>query len=844
MRRIVVLVVAALAAMSVITSPPAQAAAPGAPEILDLQAGPGQVTITFTPGTGATSTTYSIDGGAPSAPVTSPVTITGLTDGSYSCFTLSSTNADGTGSASSPRCAIPGTLANMPGPSVITVSQSAPNTAQISYAVTIGGVAVTEAEIWLDGAFLRHDYVFASPLTLTGLTPDVEHVVKIKLGTVGYLPDSNFSNVVTFIVSGSPTPEPAGSTGAPSIGIPEPPGVTITATTRDSVSFTLVPPGNNGGQAPTGYRFNIDGKTTEVSPTQLTQTVTGLRPGVVYTVTANAANSAGWSAPGVATATTGAATLSKPLGIRVTPGVRNAIVQWDPPADLLAAESVQYVASVGKSIASQSCVAPAGTRSCTIERLSPGTPYEVRVIAVNAGGDGTAGIAPFTTLPAPPENPTNFTVVPNTDERRSVRVSWNRPEPAGRNLRYSLRVTRIDKDYGYVACAGTAGVCIVNDVMPNTPYRYTLRMLDGTTSVFQTSEVFTLSTAMPHKPRTPAAVQVGDRMKVTWTEPVNADRNPPYGYVVHMFADDIDDSIGHLYDEQVCKVAPQTHSCMTHPLKAGLHYRFDVFALDDDDFRTDPSATDLVPLMDMPVPPITLADAANGAATVTVIDRASVRAREASSFRVLRVDDWFGIVTVPACTIVLPKTSCTVSGLENGTGYRFVAYALNAAGESAAGMPSQVVEPSTTATPPTPPSAPRNAAATSRVAITIPADGSIPGVSAGTFLEAVPYIPGTDIWVTMTLRWDPPANTGGARDIVYTASLLRFTDPSVHETRPEGSERSFHCVTRERSCEIRFPYRSDLRLPFYWVSIGAANAAGKAIATWELTKRGALTPLS
>ena len=826
-------------AIGVPTAGPAAAAAPSAPVISNLAVASGQITVTYTPSVGATDHLYSVNGGAQvSAGTTGTIAIGGLANGQVACVTVVATNADGQSAPSNTWCGVPNNPST-PGTAqpVITGVTATTSALSVSYTRPDDGFAIDVYQVWLNGQFYDSIEDFKSPMTIPGLTAGNTYEIQIKAQGPAGAPDSTKSTTYRAATESAPA--------APSIGAPEPPGVTITGSTRGSVSFTLVPPANDGGQAPTGYRYTINGVTTEVPTSSLSHTVRGLTSGVTYTVTANAANSAGWSAPGVANATTKSGPLSAPTNIRVTPGIRDAVVAWDPPADVTANELVKYYATVGGGSTGY-CFDLEAKGSCRLALLTPDTAYTVRVTAFNASGGGAEGSAPFRTLPAPPENPTNFTVVPNAGERRSVRTSWTPPAPAGRNLTYSVSVERLDKGGRFVVCAGMSSTCIFNGVMPNAPYRYTLRMFDNRRQVFEVTEDFTLATSMPRMPRAPKAVQVGDRMQITWSEPVNADRFPPYGYEVRMFADNLRDDIGHLYDEWMCKAPPQTRSCTTRPLTPGLHYRFDVFALDDDGFRTDPAATGLVFMKDDPVPPITLAHAGNGSATVTVVDRASSSTRSADSFRVLRVDDWFGLVTSPACTIdVRTSTTCTVTGLENGTGYRFIAYAVNAAGESAAGFPSQVVEPGPSSPVTQAPSGVFNISATTRIANDMPATGNFRGVKAGTPFAKLSL--GLDyrdtVWLQSDFSWRPPASTGGARDVVYQVSVIRWLAGMV------GSQilSTNTCTTRELNCAVRFPYDIGSALDDvlqYRVEVSVMNSAGERFTLRQFNRDGTLRELS
>jgi hypothetical protein len=88
-----------------------------------------------------------------------------------------------------------------------------------------------------------------------------------------------------------------------------------------------------------------------------------------------------------------------------------------------------------------------------------------------------------------------------------------------------------------------------------------------------------------------------------------------------------------------------------------------------------------------PAAPVAVAGSASAVVTITPLAGGSV-----SSYTVTSDPG------EKTCTVVAPKTSCTVEGLTNGTSYRFRATATNAAGTGAASAWSNAVTPAATPT--------------------------------------------------------------------------------------------------------------------------------------------------
>jgi hypothetical protein len=121
-----------------------------------------------------------------------------------------------------------------------------------------------------------------------------------------------------------------------------------------------------------------------------------------------------------------------------------------------------------------------------------------------------------------------------------------------------------------------------------------------------------------------------------------------------------------------------------------------------------------------PAAPVAVAGSASAAVTITPLAGGSVTS--------------YTVTSDPGeqtCTVVAPKTSCTVEGLTNGTSYRFRATATNAIGIGVASAWSNAVTP--TATPTAAPTAAATAAVTAAVtgkvhcvATTCVTTGSVP----------------------------------------------------------------------------------------------------------------------
>jgi uncharacterized delta-60 repeat protein len=267
-------------------------ALPTAPSNLVATAGNGEVTISFTAagtngGAAITNYEYTLNGGDNwiafnPAVTTSPVTISGLTNGTSYTLQLRAVSDDGVGAASASVSFTPAILPTAPTSLSASVGDGK-ITLNFTPADINGGTAITNYQYTLNGGSTWISFnpaVTTSPVTITGLTNGTEYTIKLRaLNAQGAGPESSSITATPAIVPTSPT-------------------ILFTGSQDEGAVIYFVEAGTNGGSAVINYQYTVDGGLNWIpfSPSVTTSpiTITGLTNGTPYSIGIRALNNEGF----------------------------------------------------------------------------------------------------------------------------------------------------------------------------------------------------------------------------------------------------------------------------------------------------------------------------------------------------------------------------------------------------------------------------------------------------------------------------------------------------------------------------------------------------------------------
>jgi uncharacterized repeat protein (TIGR02543 family) len=373
---------------------------PSAPTITGITPGDGSLSVAFTAGASTATITdyqYSINGTNffSLSNTTSPLVISGLTNGTPYPVVIRAVNAAGPGSTSNEITSTPSALPGAP-----TITNLVDGGSGTSLVVTFtagytGGSSITDYEYAVSVGLNSSDFGSyssvggtSSPFTITGLTNGTAYTVKLRAkNTAGYGPGSAFQNGVTLAAPNAPT---------------------ITSVTSGDGRLRIIYPAytsaTNGGSAisKVEYSTNDGSSWADAGTLSETFTVLGLTNGTTYLVKLRAVNAIGTSIASSATSGTPAAPPSSPLQVSVLGNPTAAAVAWLAPSSNGGSAVTGYTASAhsASSGGSLSSSCTTANLTCTITGLTNGTTYYVSVVATNAAGSSSATSPRISVIPA------------------------------------------------------------------------------------------------------------------------------------------------------------------------------------------------------------------------------------------------------------------------------------------------------------------------------------------------------------------------------------------------------------------------------------------------------------
>ena len=366
---------AGLTATSTVSAPIVEATTPDAPTVTAVASADGHATITFTPPSSngySAITGYTVTanpGGITATGTSSPLTVTGLTDGVSYAFTVAATNSIGTGPASLVSSSVtPTGIPTAPG---IAGLAAADGQATITVAppASSGGLPITYT-------------VTASPggITATGTGPTIT-VTGLTLG-------QSYRFTVT-ATNADGTSAPSAASGLVTEGtVPGAPTITGVTPGNDQATITFAAPSNDGGLPITSYTVTSFPGGIVATGSTSPITVTGLTYGVNYTFTVTASNFAGTSPSSITSLAVSpvAAVPAAPVITAVVAGPSSATIWVDPTVSNGGAPITSWTVTSSPATTAIS----SNSNMIVFTGLTPGQSYTFTVTATNAIGTSSA----------------------------------------------------------------------------------------------------------------------------------------------------------------------------------------------------------------------------------------------------------------------------------------------------------------------------------------------------------------------------------------------------------------------------------------------------------------------
>jgi hypothetical protein len=555
-----------------VISTPGGASTPPSPPVILSASGTGTTaTIFFTPGSSGSSAItnyiYSIDNGITyttlsPASTTSPITITGLTVNQIYYFALFARSNNGDSSPTSLSVlTVPKVIPDAPTSLSTTVGNK-----RITVAFTPGsdnGSDITDYQYSIDtGVNYFSAFTTTSPVIITvvngqPLTNGQSYTILLRAV------NNNGNGDVSTSVTATPST------------IPDAPVITSIIIGDKSITVVFTS-GSDNGRAIVNYKYSTDNGVNytafstpiTTSPVTITMNASGqlLTNGQSYTILLKAVNENG---DGVAsnsiTAIPAAATPTAPSINSITVGNKTATVTFTAPSSDGGSAITKYLYSTNNG----STYSDTGTTSpFTISGLTNGQTYQIKLLAFNFVGNGTASSAVNAVLPAlAPDAPTIDSV---TVGNKTATVAFTLGPANGSaftGLKYST-----DNGVNYTNIAFTTSPFTISNLLNGQTYQIKLISVNNIDdSVASSAFPAVLPARAPDAPTELTATRGNASVTINFTPRSNN------GAAIRKYQYSIDESITYQDVNSVNTASSVTISGLTN----GLSYNIFLRAVND-----------------------------------------------------------------------------------------------------------------------------------------------------------------------------------------------------------------------------------------------------------------------
>jgi hypothetical protein len=622
-------------------------------------------------------TVTSHPGGITGSGAASPITVSGLTNGTAYAFTVTATNGAGTGAASSASNKVtPSTVPAKPsvekavrGNGQTTIHFAAPTS--IGGAPGNGGSPITSYTVISnpEGIAVTREGSNAGSITVTGLTYNIPYMFRVTAANA----------------NGSGAPSDPSAPVTPSAAVPgAPEAVTAMRDGNQSLSVSFTAPAANGSKITkytvTSYPGGITG-TGAASPIRMS----GLTNGTAYSFRVTATNAFGTGPASARSRYVTPATLPfAPKIGNVIKGNGQATVHFAAPTAIGGVPG-----NGGSPITSYTVTSdPEGisvtrdgrsTSQITVTGLTGGKAYAFTVRAANAIGESASSYASNIVTPtaAIPGAPTEVTAIPGGGQ---ATVSFTAPLENGSPIQF---YTVFAYPSAIPFTGSTSSPITVTGLANGKAYTFRVTATNwiGTGAASAPSDKVTPST-VPGKPTNVQAVRGNGQATVSFTGPVAEDGVPGNGgspitsYTVSL--------------NGFISVTKAASPIIVTGLENGTEYTFDAWA-NNKNGNGAVAASNAVTPATLP-----------GAPTITSATKGDKQA--SIYFTAPSIDGGSPIIKYTVTASPGGKTASgnlsplglTVTGLANGTAYTFTVKAANAVGTGPASAASGKVIPGAT----------------------------------------------------------------------------------------------------------------------------------------------------